>query len=64
MNIHVVKHLSSIPKAEREKMLRDAPGQRAHFTVTRGRSTSNESRSKAFLVLPKQTKEVSNLQLL
>ena len=36
MNIHVVKHLSSIPKAEREKMLRDALGKELILQLPEG----------------------------
>ena len=36
MNIHVVKHLSSILKAEREKMLRDALGKELVLELPEG----------------------------
>ena len=38
MNIHVVKHLSSIPKAEREKMLRDALGKELILELPEGKA--------------------------
>ena len=36
MNIYVVKHLSSIPKAELEKMLRDALGKELILELREG----------------------------
>lgn len=40
MNIHVVKHLTNIPKAEREKMFRDALGKDLVLELPEGEALS------------------------